>query len=272
MRRSSIVLPILALTAALMGGVSSSAAGPSPVRHGAPIAVLKASQSTNWWGYNQGALESGKSLFHSITANWVVPTASQHTKGEDEYSSTWGGIGGGCLDTSCLVTDNTLIQAGTEQDVIGGQPQYSAWWELIPAPGITITNMKVAPGDSMHLDIHEVVKNTEVWSITLTNVTRGQTFKKTVPYTSTYGSAEWINETPLIIGANAGFAALPNLSTTPFDNGTANGANPHLTAAEEVQLANANTGNVYSVPSAPDSDTDGFNACAWATSCATPSS
>jgi Peptidase A4 family len=276
MRRSLAVLPLLALVAALTGGVSTLAEGSptaaAPAHHGAPIAVLKASQSTNWFGYNQGALETGKSLFHAITANWTVPRASQHKKGEDEYSSTWGGIGGGCLETSCTVTDQTLIQAGTEQDVVSGKPQYSAWWELIPAPGITITDMKVAPGDVMHLDIHEVITNSEVWSITLTNVTRHQTFNQTVPYTSTYGTAEWIEETPLIIGANGGLAPLPNLTRTAFDAGTANGANPHLTPDEEIQLVNANTNKVYAVPSAPDSDTDGAAVCAWATTCGVPSS
>ena len=67
-----------------------------------------------------------------------MPKASQHKKGEDEYSSTWGGIGGGCLETSCTVTDQTLIQAGTEQDVVSGKPQYSAWWKLIPARPLAI--------------------------------------------------------------------------------------------------------------------------------------
>ena len=46
-----------------------------------------------------------------------MPTASAHKAKEAEYSSTWVGIGGGCLNTACSVTDNTLIQAGTEQDV-----------------------------------------------------------------------------------------------------------------------------------------------------------
>jgi hypothetical protein len=269
MRRSLVVFPVLGLTVALVGGPSGTPAGRTAVRH-APIALLKANQSTNWFGYNQGALEPGKTLFHSITANWTVPTASQHKKGEDEFSSTWAGIGGGCVDASCLVTDNTLIQAGTEQDVIGGKAQYSAWWEVIPAPSITI-NMTVAPRDRMHLDIHETVPNSELWSITLSDVTRHETFTQTVPYPSTYGSAEWIEETPLLIGTNAGFAALPNLTKTVFDLGTANGANPHLTAGEEMDLVTQN-GKVYSVPSAPDADTDGGGLCAWATSCSTPSS
>ncbi|MBV8560163.1 MAG: hypothetical protein JO050_05280 [Acidimicrobiia bacterium] len=275
MRRSLFLLPALTLVAgitALVGGTATNAA-PAPnglLRHSAPIAVLKAGQSTNWFGYNQGALEPGKSLFHSITANWTVPTATEHKKGEDESSATWAGIGGGCLDSSCLVGDNTLIQAGAEQDIVSGTAQYSAWWEVIPAPSITIT-MTLTPGDRMHLDIHEIVPNSELWSITLSDVSRNETFNQTVPYPSTYGSAEWVNETPLLIGTNAGFSALPTLSPTTFDQATANGVNPHLTPAEEIQLVTQN-GTVYGAPSAPDGDTDGGAVCAWATSCSTPSS
>ena len=282
MRRALALIPAVGLIAAL-SGTSALAASPagaagsatsavSAVAHGSPIAVVKANESENWFGYNQGALEPGKSLFHSITGDWTVPAASQHTKGEDEFSSTWIGIGGGCIDTACTAGDNTLIQTGTEQDVVSGAPQYSAWWEIIPAPSVTITNMTVAPGDHMHADIRELVANSEVWTITLTNVTRNQTFTQTVPYVSTYATAEWIEETPLLIGTNAGFAALPNLRRTAFDAGTVNGANPKLTAAEKINLINANTGKVYAVPSAPDADTDGGAVCAWATTCTTPSS
>ena len=95
------------------------------MRHGAPIAILKASQSQNWFGYNQGALEPGKTSFHAITANWTVPKASQHKKGEDESSSTWAGIGGGCVQLP-LPGHNGLL-GGSNRTValqpvsIGGQ-------------------------------------------------------------------------------------------------------------------------------------------------------
>ena len=79
--------------------------------HARPIVVVAANQSFNWAGYVQGALEKG-TTFHSIAATWVVPTASPHRAGENEYSSSWIGIGGGCLDTACTLTDATLIQAG----------------------------------------------------------------------------------------------------------------------------------------------------------------
>ena len=240
------------------GGSKSSALK----SHGVKLAILHANQSNNWFGYNQGALESGKSMFTSITGDWTVPTASQHTSGQDESSSDWIGIGGGCMNTSCTATDPTLIQTGTEQDVTGGKPSYSAWYELIPLPSISIS-MTVAPGDHMHAAISQVVPG--LWSITLNDVTRGENYSTTVPYASTEGSAEWIEETPLVLGTNAGFAALPNLSKVPFTNATANGAAANLQPSEEMNLVDSN-GNVIGAPSAPLSSTS-FDDCAWASSC-----
>jgi hypothetical protein len=76
--------------------------------------------SSNWFGYNQGTLEQNGTMFNSITGDWTVPTATQHTAGQDESSSDWIGIGGGCIDAGCTATDSTLIQTGTEQDVSSG--------------------------------------------------------------------------------------------------------------------------------------------------------
>ena len=96
---------------------------------------LNTNTSNNWFGYQQGLLEQGTKVFHSISGDWTVPTATQHAAGQAENSSDWIGIGGGCVDASCTATDNTLIQDGTEQDVSAtGQASYSAWWEIIPVP------------------------------------------------------------------------------------------------------------------------------------------
>jgi Peptidase A4 family len=75
--------------------------------------------------------------------------------GNANQSSNWLGIGGGCVDAGCTVTDPTgLIQTDTEQDVdAGGKASYSAWWELVPVPSTTITTMTILPGDQMHAGI-----------------------------------------------------------------------------------------------------------------------
>jgi hypothetical protein len=266
--RAIAVASVFALAAWL-----APAAGATPSAHGHVIHITKpglhanANQSNNWFGYNQGTLEKGGTMFHSISGNWTVPTASQHTAGQDAYSSDWIGIGGGCVDANCTVGDNTLIQTGTEQDVdASGHDSYSAWYELIPAPSIGITNMTVGAGDQMHADISEVVSGANVWKITLQDVTRNETFTTTVPYTSTHATAEWIEETPLLIGTNAGLAPLPNLSKTSFASGRVNGTSAGLQSSEEIQLTDSN-GNVIGTPSAPNSTADGFSLCAWATTC-----
>jgi Peptidase A4 family len=243
-------------------------ASAAPARiHGGTIVAVNANQSANWFGYNQGSIEQGGKLFNSITGTWNVPTATPHTSGEDEYSSTWIGIGGGCVDANCLVGDNTLIQTGTEQDVDShGNASYYAWWEVIPAPGITISGFNVSPGDTMTASIAEVVPNSNLWTITLTDVTQNETFTQTVPYTSTHDTVEWIEETPLVFGTGgAGFGALPNLSTVTFGNATTNGAAANLQASEEIQLVTPD-GQVYATPSAPTSPTS-FNECTWTTTC-----
>jgi hypothetical protein len=260
------LLPTLAALAA--GLTLCCAAQAAPSAHGDLIHVrANTNQSTNWFGYDQGTLEQGGKLFSSVGGDWIVPTASQHTPGQAEYSSDWIGIGGGCIDANCTAGDSTLIQTGTESDVDAtGHASYSAWWELVPAPSIAITTMTVAPGDHMHALISELVPGSNVWTITLQDVTRGESFSTTVPYSSTHATAEWIEETPLLIGTDAGFAALPNLTNPAFTGATTNGAPANLTAAEKIQLIDS-SGAVIGTPSSPNATRDGFAACAWATSC-----
>jgi len=226
------------------------------------IAVVGASQSSNWGGYNQGILEPGKtSGFTQVSASWVVPAATQHTRGEAEYSSTWVGIGGGCIDTSCTATDSTLIQAGSESDVDAkGNPSYSVWWEIIPAPGITI-DTPVHAGDTVAVDIRQVVP--AVWTITVK--VNGTTFTQTIPYPSTLSTVEWIEETPVVIGTDGtGVAAMPDLTKTTFANAKVNNANANLIPAEEIDLVAG--GKTLVKPSAP-SGGNSFSVCTHTTSC-----
>jgi peptidase A4-like protein len=274
--RRLTVVPALAVAALMLSAAGAHAAvglqAHGQLLHLAPkLLQFNTNKSNNWFGYDQGSLEQGGKLFNSISGQWTVPTATQHTAGQAEASSDWIGIGGGCVDAGCTVTDPTLIQTGTEQDVdASGQASYSAWWEIIPVPSLTIS-MTVRPGDRMSASIAEVVPDSDLWTISLKDLTRGESFSTTVPYTSTHLSAEWIEETPLEIGTSAGLAALPNLTSPGFDLGTVNGAPVKLRSSEEMQLVNSSS-QVIGSPSAPDSDADGFGACAWSASCSAPGS
>jgi hypothetical protein len=233
----------------------------------APHTSFKMTQSNNWSGYNQGALEKSK-LFTSVSGTWTVPTATQAKAGEAESSATWVGIGGGCLETSCAITDETLIQAGTEQDVdASGKASYSAWYELVPVPS-TPVSLPVSPGDTVTVTINQT--QPEIWDVTIRNDTTGQQWSTTTPYPSTMGSAEWIEETPLAIGTSGvGITAMPNLGSVHFTGATANGSPANLNSSEAMQLVNG-SGQVLATPSSPGASGTAFNDCTYATSCGAP--
>jgi hypothetical protein len=221
----------------------------SPIARGQAgvIAALAANESSNWSGYNQGFLEKG-TLFTSVSGEWYVPAATQRTQGRAESSSAWVGIGGGCMESSCLMIDPTLIQAGTNSEVDDqGNPQYSTWWEIIPLPQIG-TSLPVGPGDHMRVDIRQLVP--AVWTITIENISAGQSVSELVPYASAYGTAEWILETPTLIGTSGvGTADMPNVGTVSFFNAQANDAAANLVPAEQIVLCV--NGQVIGQPSAP---------------------
>ena len=235
-----------------------------------PHTALNTNTSNNWFGYNLGAVERGGTLFHQISGSWTVPTATQHTAGQAENSADWIGIGGGCVDAGCTVGDQTLIQTGTEQDVSAtGQASYDAWWEIIPVPETIFPNLAVHPGDRMTASISDATAP-EVWTITLTDDTTGQTATQTVPYPSSMDTAEWIEETPLEIGTGGtGLAALPNLTSPSWSGTQVNGAPANLKTSEEMDLVDS-SGNVIGAPSAPGSDDNSFNECTWASTCSAP--
>ena len=272
--RAALSLFAAAAVATLTAGAAGAAAGPGPgaarsigVVRGAH-AGFAMSQSNNWSGYNKGVLETG-TPFSSVSGSWVVPTAKPHKQGEDEYSSTWVGIGGGCLETSCTTTDSTLIQTGTEQDVAAdGSTSYSTWYELIPAPSIS-TPLAVKPGDTVSAAVTETVPG--VWTISLANVSTGQKWSTTVPYSSTHATAEWIEETPVVFGSNGvQVGPLPNLGTVSVSAAAANGSPAALNPAEAMQLVDFNN-TVLATPSNPGSAGTSFNDCTYATTCAAPS-
>jgi hypothetical protein len=245
---------VCAMSLLAFSATPAASAASSALYH-RPIVRVSANRSNNWSGYNQGTLEKGNVQFHSVDGTWTVPTATQHKSGEAEYSASWVGIGGGCIDAGCTLTDATLIQAGTEQDVdASGAASYDAWWEIIPEPSTPIS-LPVHAGDRIQ------------------NQTTGQSFSTSTPYTSTYATAEWIEETPVVVGNSGAVSVgpMPSLSTVGFDLSLTNGKPAALSASEEMQLVDTN-GAVLATPSAPDADTDGFNVCTFTASCGAPAS
>ena len=281
MRTRVIAIASAVAALAVVGAPSRAATTPSVHVHTSLLQLADRQQSNNWSGYNQGAVERNVAGgFHSISGDWLVPTVTPHRDRESEYSSTWIGIGGGCVTSDCAQQDSSLIQTGTEQDVLydpigGTTTQYSAWWEIIPdSDDQRPIEMTVKPGDHMRASIVESTVTADVWTITLQDLTQNETFTTTINFHSDRGSAEWITEAPTVVAVSIpptlGFAPIPNLSLGGFDAAMVNGAPAILNPTEQFQLVDLLSGEVEATPSAPDKQSDGFNVCSYAENCPTP--
>lgn len=194
--------------------------------------------SSNWSGY---AVTNGD--YKSVSGQWTVPTVPAKGSG---FSAAWIGIGG--FNTA------DLIQTGTEQDSVNGKAQYAAWWttsDLGYAEQV-IPGFVVNPGDVINASVVKS-KRGSTWTMTLSD--GSQSFSKSVQFTSSESSAEWIMEAPGL--GPKRIAPIANYGADVFDPGTVNGtASPAFTAADGGILIQKNV--VVSIPSAPDSDADGF--------------
>lgn len=168
--------------------------------------------SRNWSGYV--ATAGG---FTSITGTWTVPqpSGSNHLAAD----AAWVGIGG--------VSSGDLLQSGTE-DVVNsnGQVTFSPFYELLPANAQEIP-VTVNGGDSITVSITET--STNQWQIAFKDNTSGQTYTTHVSYTSSFSSAEWIEEVP---SEGRRILALDNFGSVAFSNGSATEGGSQVTIAE----------------------------------------
>jgi hypothetical protein len=231
--------------------------------------------SGNWSGYVQANYETN-TTYTSASFSWVVPTVTfgkENNKSETvEASAIWVGIGGFCESAACSTVDQTLIQLGTAQEVNStGQTLYYAWVETLPESESPFAY--VSPGDQMTASLACVVNctagATQVWEISMSDLTQGWRASGDVSYKSSLLSAEWIVEAPS--SSNGTIYPLADFNTVTLSSLTADGVNPGLTSAEALYLEDSQgqTSSV-SLPAAGDE----FSAC-WAAgssfaACATP--
>jgi hypothetical protein len=199
--------------------------------------------SSNWAGY---AVAGGP--YSSVGAQWTVPAVSVSYR--RSYSAQWVGIDG--------FTSRALIQAGTEADYFNGATHYSAWWEILPAPAVTIRTLSVRPGDRMSVTITRVSSGR--WRIVVKDARSGS-YATTRAYTGSASSAEWIEEAPIVSGRTTLLAAH---STIVFDHASLDGGNPGLVSLDAGAMIRR--GFLVDTPSAPDADADGFALAEQATS------
>jgi hypothetical protein len=233
------VAPVLALLVMLGLGrglaVDPASASPGTLNAGQEASVNAGQEaSANWAGYVVDS--SAGDSFSSVTGSWTQPAVSPSSG--DGYSAFWVGLGG-ARDQS-----QALEQVGASSDVVNGQTEYYAWYELLPGPE-TQLKLAVHPGD--HLTGTVTAKGTDM-TVSLANQTTGQSMTRTSnmsnpnPDTS---SAEWIAEAPSTQTQGGDLQTLPlaNFGTVNFTNAsaTAGGHTGSISdprwAARRVQLA-----------------------------------
>jgi hypothetical protein len=145
--------------------------------------------SSDWSGYSVASdLSFPEALVSGVNGSWVVPSVSVSVG--SQYSAVWVGVGG--------QFDDTLIQVGTEQDVVGGRAVYSVWYELLPADAVTVDSLSVSAGDRVVAWVMLVDVAGGVWSLGLVDVSTGRSVSRSVVYGSSRLSAEWVVERPTV--------------------------------------------------------------------------
>ncbi len=184
-----------------MFGSTPSSSSPTSQQQIAPITT-----DLNWGGYAVATdFNNPQAVVTGVSGSWVVPTVK--TSLTDAFSAIWVGIGG--------TFGNTLIQVGTEQDSINGAAEYSAWYEMLPSDSVTIQTINVSPGDAINASVTLTNSNENLWRISISDLTTGQSFSHDFVYFSSELSAEWTVERPSV---NNVLSPLADISTVTFAN------------------------------------------------------
>lgn len=206
--------------------------------------------SNNWAGY-----AATDDTYTSVSGTWVVPESVRTSKAISA-DAAWVGIGG--------ISENDLIQAGTQAIIRNGRTEYMAWYELLPDTQ-TIVPLPIRAGDTVSVSIFEVTPG--YWQIMLTNLTTSQSYQTTVAYDSSRSSAEWIVERPLAVTNDAtGYLPLSNFGDVTFTDATAtaDGRTVSITDANAEPLIMA--GSSSRILAAPQSSRNGSFTVSYLTS------
>jgi hypothetical protein len=215
----------------------------------------------NWAGYVAHP-PAGRKIV-AVHSTFVVPAVDESTPG---FAATWTGIGG--YNTS------DLIQAGIAENAPSAGFGYYAWYEILPASETLIANCTgdanctVAPHDRIEIDITES-KTKGRWVVSMVNATRAWRWSKAITYTSSYSSAEWIQEAPSVAGAQSTMPTMEDARFGSSNTFTIAGAKPQvIRAGSPTSVAMMDAGVVAeATPSPLRADGSSFTVCNYASSC-----
>jgi hypothetical protein len=229
-------------------------------------------ESENWSGY---AVTPPKGDVTGVSSTFVVPAAGYDLPGE---ASTWTGIGG--YNTS------DLIQAGVAESSFPSLPllgdQYYAWYELLPASPVQLTGCKgdasctVTPGDQVAVTITQNTGASNSWTISMVDANKWTWTDSNISYTSSNSSAEWILESPTLEVSPITLAGVGTVHFGPYSSFSIGHGSPQTIAqGSPINLGMTLLGLGIlqeATTSGLASDGQGFNVCAYASSCGAPAS
>jgi Peptidase A4 family len=143
----------------------------------------------------------------------LQPTADCSTTNRSTYSSFWVGLDG--------YNSNSVEQIGTDADCSHGRASYYAWYEMYPAPSVSIANFPITPGTAYTAE----VKYTGNGSFTLTLAGGGRSFSTTQTLQNApRSSAEWIAEAPSLCAGGCHITPLTDFGRVDFTGASADSA------------------------------------------------
>jgi hypothetical protein len=150
--------------------------------------------SANWAGYvavgpgSTSDMADSTMAFTDVTGQWVQPQVTCKA-GWPSSLSIWVGLGGYSMNA------RALEQVGSEADCdASGNAAYSVWYELVPSEPVTVSGLKIRPGDVI---ASSVVVDATGLLVQVIDRTRRRRFTRHLAMASPdLSSAEWIAEAP----------------------------------------------------------------------------
>jgi hypothetical protein len=179
--------------------------GRTPSARVAPTIISK-----NWSGYAATAA----SRFTYVHSRFVEPRLTC-TGAPNRWTSNWVGLDG--FITPTVEQDGTFAWCGGKMNK---SPQYAAWYELYPAPSITV--FRVHAGDLMDATVRYAGGK---FTLTIADLTTGKKATHTAACAACQrNSAEWIIERPELCNnalTNCFLTALADFHTSTMAQNTA---------------------------------------------------
>ncbi len=164
--------------------------------------------SYNWAGF---AINSSAGSVTQVKGSWVQPSVMCPSTGT-QIAAFWVGIDG--------LTSSTVEQTGTMAQCQNGIASYFAWYELFPSPSLTISTLKIQPGNVISASVKYSI-TTGQFTVKIRDVSTSKSFTKSLAVPgAARSSAEWIEETPSSCGSVTCLYAMSNFGTISFGKDT----------------------------------------------------